>query len=433
MRAESFFVVAALAALAMAGCGDMTSALSTSSTRLDGLSCETADDCPAPMACCLSGIATYGDSYDLATAAATAHPQCMPPNEFCDAYAPQLLDGQPCGRAGDTIDPIYGTVIYTGLDACRDDLICCPSTLSCATPDTCPAEPVGGNAPPDAGAGLPPTGDAGVSGATGCSADVDCPDDQLCCGISYLNRLGTCMAPRACGATTYAGAPGGGNTDGGLPPTDAAVACTRPRGETPAACYGAPTVQGSPGLALMMDFEQGPAVCDASGENHHGSLTSGQLAPGQGRNGTGSLDGVAVLPIYDTMQPQTGLTLSLFVKREVGGSILRAGNDIALASNRCAELFVAIWLASVETPCGALPAQTWTHVAVVADGTNLSVFLDGHFSVTTPGRPVADECGTLELGSDGFQLDDVSWWTRALTADEICALAGKGVVDGICR
>ena len=61
------------------------------------------------------------------------------------------------------------------------------------------------------------------------------------------------------------------------------------------------------------------------------------------------------------------------------------------------------------------------------------MFLDGHFSVTTPGRPVADECGTLELGSDGFQLDDVSWWTRALTADEICALAGKGVVDGICR
>ncbi len=432
MRAALLAVFPVLGGLALSACGDMTSALSTSSTRIDGLSCEVAADCPAPMACCLSGIATYGDSYDLATAAATAHPQCMPPNEFCDAYAPQLLAGQPCGRAGETIDPIYGTVIYTGLDACRDDLFCCPSTLSCATPDTCPAEPVGGAAVPDAGVGVVPTGDAGLSGA-GCSADTDCPDEELCCGISYLYRLGTCTSPRSCGATSYAGAPGGGDTDGGLPTPDAALPCTRPRGETPAACYGAPTVNGDPNLALMLSFEQGPAVCDASGQNHHGSISLGQLAPGQGVNGGGALDGTAILPIYDTMQPQTGLTLSMYVRREVGGSILRAGSDIALASNRCAELFAAVWLASVETPCGALPAQVWTHVAVVADGTNLRVFLDGHFSVTAPGRPVADECGTLELGSDGVQLDEVSWWTRALTADEICALAGKGVVDGICR
>lgn len=424
--------LAGLAGLGLTACGDMTSAFSTSSTRFDGLSCETADDCAAPMACCLSGIATYGDSYDLATAAATAHPKCMPPNEFCDAYAPHLLEGQPCGRAGAAIDPVYGTVIYTGLDACRDALICCPSTLSCATPETCPAEPVGAAVAPDAGVGVAPTGDAGVAAGAGCSADIDCPDETLCCGISYTNRIGTCTSPRACGATRYAGGPAG-DTDGGLPPPDADVPCTRPRGETPAACYGAPTVQGSPDLALMLSFEQGPAVCDASGQNHHGSISQGQLAPGQGVNGTGALDGTAILPIYDTMQPRTGLTLSLSVKRDVGGSILRAGNDIGLASNRCAELFAAVWLASVETPCGVLPAGVWTHVAVVADGTNLSVFIDGRFSVTAPGKPVADECGTLELGSDGFSLDEVSWWTRALTADEICALAGKGVVDGVCR
>ena len=430
MRAALRAVFPVLGGLALSACGDMTSAFSTSSTRLNGLSCEVAADCPAPMACCLSGIATYGDSYDLATAAATAHPQCMPPNEFCDAYAPQLLAGQPCGRAGDTIDPIYGTVIYTGLDACRDDLICCPSTLSCATPDTCPAEPVGA-----AAVAAVPGADAGVDGGGGCSADTDCPDEALCCGISYLNRIGTCTSPRACGATDYAGAPtGGGDTDGGLPTPDAAVACTRPRGEMPPpACYGVPTVQAAPGLALMLSFEQGPAVCDASGQNHHGSVSQGQLVLGQGVNGTGALDGTAILPIYDTMQPQTGLTLSMYVKRDVGGSILRAGNDIALASNRCAELFVAVWLASVETPCGALPAGVWTHVAVVADGADLRVFIEGRFSVTAPGRPVADECGTLELGSDGVSLDEVSWWTRALTADEICALAGKGVVDGLCR
>jgi hypothetical protein len=162
-------------------------------------------------------------------------------------------------------------------------------------------------------------------------------------------------------------------------------------------------------------------------------VTTGQLVQGQGLLGSGALDGAGILPIYDTMQPREGLTLSIWVKRDVGGSILRAGSDIALASNRCAEVFAAVWLASVETPCGALPAEVWTHLAVVADGTSLSVFINGRLSVTGPGKPVADECGTLELGSDGFQLDDVSWWTRPLTADEICVLAGKGVVDGVCR
>ena len=416
------------------GCGDITSGLSASSTRLDGSACHVADDCPAPMACCLTGIATYGDSGDLATAQAEASPKCMAPNEYCDAYAPQLLEGQPCGRGAPELDLLGEKVLFIGLDDCRDGMICCPSTLTCGAAAACPATPAGGPVLSDAGVagvdGVVEGPDAG--GAEACSSDDDCGEGLLCCGISYRYRDGTCVAPRACGATEYAGGGGSDAGGGGSNPGVEAPPCTRPRGDTPAACYGAPTVLGSPGLALVLNFDDA-AVCDASGQNHHGTLLSGVLAPGQGVQGSAALDGVVTLPIYDTMQPLTGLTLSLFVRRTTGGDLVRAGADISLASNRCGEVSAQVWGAAVETPCDALPAQLWVHLAVVAEPAALSLFIDGQASVAASGAAVTDACGTLALGSDGFDLDQVSWWTRALGPDEICGLAGKGWLDGQCR
>lgn len=411
------------ALVGLSACSDFSAALNFDGLVFDAKRCTTADDCAAPFACCTGGIAIQaeaGESGDLS-------PRCLPPDEYCDAYLPHLIAGQPCRRSPPAIDSISNDVIYTGLDECRDGLLCCPSTLTCAVATECPAEPAEPAEP------VLPAGGADAGGTPGepnCSADEDCTGGLLCCGISYVSRAGTCVAPRACGATSFAGGVPSVDSDAGVP--DAGPGgCVRPAGAPVAGCENVAPAPPTPGLALQLDFEQA-ALCDASGRAHHATLADGAVRVG-GPDGSGALDGTATLPIYESMNPAGGLTATFFISRRADGVFAQLGGDIALATGGCGELRAIAGGKLVDSPCGVTPGSTWVHGAVVIDPTAVTIYVGGVALVSGAGVTLPDLCGTVTLGGNMALLDRFRWYTRALGPEEICIEAGRSFAGGMCQ
>jgi hypothetical protein len=410
----------------VSACGDFSEALNFSSLEFDAKKCRTADDCAAPFACCTGGVAIQaeaGESGDLS-------PRCLPPDEYCAAYLPHLPAGSPCQRAAPAVDGISRNVIYTGLDDCREGLICCPSTLTCGLAAECPAEPV----TPEADGTAPPGGvDGGVPpGESNCSADGDCTGGLLCCGISYTNRAGLCVAPRACGATSFEGGAGGGEADAGVSTPDAAAdPCPHPPGAAIPGCDGPMPLAPLPGLVLEFNFEQA-AICDASGQAHHGTLTSGSVRVG-GPDGSGALDGTVTLPVYAGLNPNGALAVSFYLSRSSDVGFLNLGNDLALLTGGCGEIKAIAAGQLVQTPCGVTPGATWVHVTVSLDATGLTIYVDGRAQVTGAGSVPVEFCGPLELGGQGVLLDQFRWWRRAIGPEEACGLAGRSFAGGVCQ
>jgi hypothetical protein len=83
---------------------------------------------------------------------------------------------------------------------------------------------------------------------------------------------------------------------------------------------------------------------------------------------------------------------------------------------------------------GALPLNTWTHFIGTFDGTNFSLFVNGQMAGSAPGSMGPENTAPLTLGRSGTcggfggLLDEVTFYNRALTANEAAALfaADKG-------
>lgn len=87
-----------------------------------------------------------------------------------------------------------------------------------------------------------------------------------------------------------------------------------------------------------------------------------------------------------------------------------------------------------------VPLRRWTHVAAVVDGRNLRLYINGILDAenTTTGTPIMNK-GPIYLGNDPWRpaggmngyLDEVRYYSRALTTDEIQgeASAALGLVE----
>ena len=132
------------------GCGEIVKA--------EGDACDEGPQCTWPAVCCTAPrIPAIGDPLPICEKI-----------DYCDAFLPFLVEGNPCQRAG-----------AGPLDSCADPWICCPKTLTCLEQADCDAapEPVP----------ISPSGDP-------CRADGDCPAGEICEGISIRDREGTCTA-----------------------------------------------------------------------------------------------------------------------------------------------------------------------------------------------------------------------------------------------
>lgn len=132
-------------------------------------SCSKASDCVLPYVCC--NKPRLPDGRPL--------PYCEE-LRGCEDPMPFLVEGNPCGRVAVSGQGAAGA----GSAECSEGLLCCPATLTCATPAACPAAPApSGSAPPS----LAP-----------CSADPDCTAGEICCGINFSQRNGQCRSVTGC-------------------------------------------------------------------------------------------------------------------------------------------------------------------------------------------------------------------------------------------
>jgi hypothetical protein len=86
-----------------------------------------------------------------------------------------------------------------------------------------------------------------------------------------------------------------------------------------------------------------------------------------------------------------------------------------------------------KSPASLFPLTTWTHLAVVIEGSGLQRFYRNGSEVhASPGAVAARTfCGDLVLGKGVVgagqllgRLDDIKWWNLALTPEKICQEAG---------
>jgi hypothetical protein len=89
-------------------------------------------------------------------------------------------------------------------------------------------------------------------------------------------------------------------------------------------------------------------------------------------------------------------------------------------------------LASGEVEAvGVVAVGTWTHVACVHDGLNVTLYIDGSVRATAPAGPLgllfngSNIGGNSPDGNDHFlgRIDELRIWSRARTADEVCEAA----------
>jgi hypothetical protein len=291
--------------------------------------------------------------------------------------------------------------------------------------------------------------------------DTDCPTGQRY-GEHSGPGAGQCVGEDATGSTGAAsnGGPTGQDSGPGVdsngptggdatsePPTTGPMVTTNDDATT-----GEPV---DPDLVLWLALERAPKgeVLDSSSYMGDGSCRASSCPAGaRGAVGAGALfdgvDDVIVVPHAPWLETTEAFTLAVFVRIGIAPFEHRAVLTKPLGSltQNTWELYIAsqivnLTMASggivhtVQLPWGFEPDQ-WVHLAGRWDGGTLSLWVDGQVvdSVESPAiefddQPVLvgadDDHGTN--GPMGYflgSIDDVRVYRRALTGDEIAALAG---------
>ena len=94
----------------------------------------------------------------------------------------------------------------------------------------------------------------------------------------------------------------------------------------------------------------------------------------------------------------------------------------------------AAWTTLCESTPGSILADEWQHVAVVSDGENFRIYIDGEMAVESAFSETDGAIQTFYVGGDGLSedytgaIDEVTVWSRTLTQEEIGVLSSDGLL-----
>ena len=200
------------------------------------------------------------------------------------------------------------------------------------------------------------------------------------------------------------------------------------------------------GLVAGFGFEEGAgtAVADASGLGNNGSI-SGATWSTAGKNGKAlSFDGVndmVTVADANSLDLTTGMTLEAWVRPTALGSAWRTvlfkeqpGNmAYGLYAGNGSAPSAGLWIGDERTAVGtgALPLNTWSHLAATYDGAALKLYVNGALVRTTAyAGSIVTSASPLRIGGNSVWpewfaglIDEVRVYNRALSATEIAALA----------
>ena len=202
-----------------------------------------------------------------------------------------------------------------------------------------------------------------------------------------------------------------------------------------------------PGLQGFWRFEEtlGP-VFDVSGNGLHGSVqgtgitrgSTGQVGKAVSLSGT---DGAVKIPSSPKLDFVSAATIELWIKLSsvTLGTILSRGtgsNDAHVRIKTQSGNLNISFGKSGQTPVTLISATNvigtqWSHVAVVNDGSQLRLYVDGKLNQSGTGGGLASSAQDLYLGKSAASdtsfngnLDEVRWFDVVRTEQEICADAG---------
>lgn len=200
------------------------------------------------------------------------------------------------------------------------------------------------------------------------------------------------------------------------------------------------------GLVAAYGFNEGSgsAVVDSSGQNNNGTATGTTWAPGRfGQALSFSGTGRVTIPDSNTLDAATGVTISAWVNP----TSVATWSQVALKQNSTAnDLIYGLYASEQTRGAGGwigqgtstrsassptkLPVNTWTHVAMTYDQTNVRYYQNGVLVATTPrSGALAASSGPLTIGSNpiwGEQfnglIDEVRVYSTALSAADVAAV-----------
>ena len=202
--------------------------------------------------------------------------------------------------------------------------------------------------------------------------------------------------------------------------------------------------------AYSFDAGTGTTAADSSGKSNTGTLanatwtTSGKFGGALTFNGTSSMVTVAD---NTTLDLTNGMTLSAWVYPTSNSPAWRT---VILKENTTDLVYALYGTGDTAVPQGmrlsggatkaalgtvAPPLNTWTHLAVTYDGSNLRLYVNGTLTGTTAATGnMANSALPLRIGGNSIwgeyfagRIDEVRIFNRALAASEVTSMMGTPV------
>ena len=188
--------------------------------------------------------------------------------------------------------------------------------------------------------------------------------------------------------------------------------------------------------AYGLDEGAGTTATDRT-TNHNGSIaggatwTAGRYGSALSFNGTSSMVTINDSPSLDMAN---GLTLEAWIRpASTGGwrDVVYRGDDNYFLATNTTDVYGALTVSSLGMVSAdfVLPLNTWTHVAMSYDGSNIKAYVNGVLAGIAPQTGnIAPSTSPLTLGGDPLHgqyfhglIDEVRVYNRALTEAEIAS------------